>query len=47
MIQQTSAGVRRRIASWPDGTYRHVVFMDTTGHDAYLLRARGGGHRGR
>jgi N-methylhydantoinase B/oxoprolinase/acetone carboxylase alpha subunit len=39
MIQQTSAGVRRRIASWPDGTYRHVVFMDTTGHDAYLLRA--------
>ena len=39
MIEQTSAGVRRRIASWPDGTYRHVVFMDTTGHDAYLLRA--------
>ena len=31
--------MRRRIASWPDGTYRHVVFMDTTGRDAFLLRA--------
>jgi acetophenone carboxylase len=39
MIQQTSAGVRRRVAAWPDGTYRHVVFMDTTGHGAFLLRA--------
>ncbi|MHB8504642.1 MAG: hydantoinase B/oxoprolinase family protein, partial [Acidimicrobiales bacterium] len=39
-IQQTAAGVRRRIASWPDGTYRHVVFMDTTGHAAHLLRAQ-------
>lgn len=40
MIQQTSAGVRRRISEWPDGTYRHVVFMDTTGHAAHLLRAQ-------
>ncbi len=40
MIQQTSAGVRRRVGAWPDGTYRHVVFMDTTGHDASLLRAQ-------
>jgi acetophenone carboxylase len=40
MIQQTSSGVRRRVAGWADGTFRHVVFMDTTGHDAYLLRAQ-------
>jgi acetophenone carboxylase len=40
MIQQTSAGVRRRVSNWPDGTYRHVVFMDTTGHAAHLLRAQ-------
>ncbi|HWK25492.1 MAG TPA: hydantoinase B/oxoprolinase family protein [Solirubrobacter sp.] len=39
MIQQTSVGVRRRISEWPDGVYRHVVFMDTTGHEAALLRA--------
>jgi acetophenone carboxylase len=39
MIQQTSAGVRQRIESWPDGTYRHNVFMDTTGHEDGLLRA--------
>jgi N-methylhydantoinase B/oxoprolinase/acetone carboxylase alpha subunit len=39
MIQQTSAGVRKRIEDWPDGVYRHNVFMDTTGHEAGLLRA--------
>jgi N-methylhydantoinase B/oxoprolinase/acetone carboxylase alpha subunit len=39
MIQQTISGVRRRISDWPDGTYRHVVFMDTTGHETKLLRA--------
>jgi N-methylhydantoinase B/oxoprolinase/acetone carboxylase alpha subunit len=39
MIQQTSAGVRQRIAEWPDGVYRHNVFMDTTGHEDGLLRA--------
>jgi acetophenone carboxylase len=39
MIQQTSAGVRRRIEQWPDGVYRHNVFMDTTGHEDGLLRA--------
>lgn len=38
MIQQTSLGVRQRIGSWPDGVYRHVVFMDTTGHEDGLLR---------
>src|SRR4051794_26406236 len=38
MIQQTSLGVRRRIAGWPDGVYRHNVFMDTTGHEDGLLR---------
>jgi N-methylhydantoinase B/oxoprolinase/acetone carboxylase alpha subunit len=39
MIQQTSEGVRRRIEAWPDGVYRHNVFMDTTGHEDGLLRA--------
>ncbi len=39
MIQHTSAGVRNRIEQWPDGIYRHNVFMDTTGHEAGLLRA--------
>jgi N-methylhydantoinase B/oxoprolinase/acetone carboxylase alpha subunit len=39
MIQQTSAGVRKRIEEWPDGVYRHNVFMDTTGHEDALLRA--------
>jgi acetophenone carboxylase len=39
MIEQTSVGVRRRIAGWPDGTFRHVVFMDTTGAEPALLRA--------
>lgn len=39
MIQQTTNGVKRRISAWPDGTYRHVVFMDTTGHQTRLLRA--------
>ncbi len=39
MIQQTSAGVRQRIGEWPDGVYRHNVFMDTTGHEDGLLRA--------
>ncbi len=39
MIQQTSEGVRARIHSWPDGIYRHNVFMDTTGHEPGLLRA--------
>lgn len=39
MIQETSAGVRSRIAGWNDGTYRHTVFMDTTGHEDSLLRA--------
>jgi N-methylhydantoinase B/oxoprolinase/acetone carboxylase alpha subunit len=40
MIQQTTSGVKRRISQWPDGTYRHVVFMDTTGHETKLLRAQ-------
>jgi N-methylhydantoinase B/oxoprolinase/acetone carboxylase alpha subunit len=39
MIQQTSVGVRKRITAWPDGVYRHNVFMDTTGHEVALLRA--------
>jgi N-methylhydantoinase B/oxoprolinase/acetone carboxylase alpha subunit len=39
MIQQTSAGVRKRVEAWPDGVYRHNVFMDTTGKEAALLRA--------
>lgn len=39
MIQETSAGVSQRISRWVDGTYRHNVFMDTTGHEDSLLRA--------
>ncbi|HUG50442.1 MAG TPA: hydantoinase B/oxoprolinase family protein [Terrimesophilobacter sp.] len=39
MIQETSAGVSKRISGWIDGTYRHTVFMDTTGHETSLLRA--------
>ena len=26
-------------STWPDGIYRHVVFMDTTGQEVGLLRA--------
>ncbi len=39
MIEQTSVGVARRISEWPDGVYRHVVFMDTTGAEPALLKA--------
>ncbi|MBJ3778512.1 hydantoinase B/oxoprolinase family protein [Acuticoccus mangrovi] len=39
MIQETSSGVHQRVARWVDGTYRHTVFMDTTGHEDSLLRA--------
>ena len=38
MIMETADGARARIRSWNDGTYRHVVFLDTTGFDEGLIR---------
>jgi acetophenone carboxylase len=38
MIMETAEGARERIRSWNDGIYRHVVFIDTTGFDAALIR---------
>jgi acetophenone carboxylase len=38
MIRESEEGARKRIRSWNDGTYRHVVFIDTTGAEASLLR---------
>jgi acetophenone carboxylase len=38
MIVETAEGARSRIRSWNDGTYRHVVFIDTTGFDAALIK---------
>lgn len=38
MIRESEVGARERIKSWNDGTYRHVVFIDTTGAEPSLLR---------
>jgi N-methylhydantoinase B/oxoprolinase/acetone carboxylase alpha subunit len=38
MIMETADGARARIRQWNDGVYRHVVFLDTTGFEAALLR---------
>jgi acetophenone carboxylase len=38
MINETADGARSRISEWNDGVYRHVVFLDTTGFDAGLIR---------
>lgn len=38
MIRESEEGARKRIRSWNDGVYRHVVFIDTTGAEASLLR---------
>lgn len=38
MIKESEDGARKRIQTWNDGTYRHVVFIDTTGAEASLLR---------
>ena len=38
MIKESEDGARKRISSWNDGVYRHVVFIDTTGTEASLLR---------
>jgi N-methylhydantoinase B/oxoprolinase/acetone carboxylase alpha subunit len=38
MIVETAEGARARIRSWNDGVYRHVIFIDTTGFDAALIR---------
>lgn len=38
MITETADGARARIRAWNDGTYRHVVFLDTTGAEPGLIR---------
>ena len=38
MIMETADGARARIREWNDGTYRHIVFLDTTGFEPGLLR---------
>lgn len=38
MIKESEPGARKRISSWNDGTYRHVVFIDTTGAETSMLR---------
>jgi N-methylhydantoinase B/oxoprolinase/acetone carboxylase alpha subunit len=38
MIIETAEGARARIRTWNDGTYRHVVFIDTTGFDTALIK---------
>ena len=38
LIKESAEGARKRISEWNDGTYRHVVFIDTTGAEASLLR---------
>jgi N-methylhydantoinase B/oxoprolinase/acetone carboxylase alpha subunit len=38
IIVETAEGARTRIRDWNDGTYRHVVFLDTTGREAGLIR---------
>ncbi|MDP6086421.1 MAG: hydantoinase B/oxoprolinase family protein [Nitrospinota bacterium] len=37
-IKESADGARKRIQEWNDGTYRHVVFIDTTGSETSLLR---------
>lgn len=38
MLMEAEAGSRKRLASWPDGTYRCVTFSDAAGMDHGLLR---------
>lgn len=38
IIMEAADGARTRIRQWNDGTYRHVVFLDTTGFEPALLR---------
>lgn len=38
IIDETAEGARTRIRQWNDGTYRHVVFLDTTGFEPGLIR---------
>jgi acetophenone carboxylase len=39
MVVEGEAASRRRIARWPDGTYRSAVFIDTIGREPALVRA--------
>lgn len=38
MLDEAEAGARKRLASWPDGTYRCVTFSDAAGLERGLLR---------
>jgi acetophenone carboxylase len=38
MLMEAEEGARRRLASWPDGTYRCVTFSDAAGTQRGLLR---------
>ncbi len=38
MLMDAEAGARRRISSWPDGTYRCVTFADCAGLEQGLIR---------
>lgn len=40
MLEVAEEGARKRIASWQDGTYRSVSFMDTIGIEDSLLRCK-------
>jgi acetophenone carboxylase len=39
MLQVAEEGARRRIASWPDGTFRAVAFGDAIGNELGLVRS--------
>lgn len=38
MLMEAEAGARRRLLSWPDGTYRCVTFSDAAGLERGLIR---------
>ncbi len=38
ILSETADGARSRIRQWNDGTYRHVVFLDTTGAEPGLIK---------
>src|SRR5699024_872463 len=40
MLEVAEEGARKRIASWQDGTYRSVSFMDTIGIEDSLIRCK-------
>jgi len=38
LIEDTGVAVKKKISQYPDGTYRSVVFLDSTGIDTFLTR---------